>query len=92
MAITIRMRRSGARSKAFYHVVVADSRRARDGRFKEKLGYYDPKTDPPTFKIDRERAAHWLNQGAKASRTVAQLMSRYLKDEPDTQAEKSVDA
>jgi len=56
-------------------VVVADSRTARDGRFVEQIGYYDPLTQPPTVKIDTEKAAAWLKKGALPSNTVRNLLA-----------------
>jgi small subunit ribosomal protein S16 len=76
MAVAIRLKRVGTKKKAFFHVVVTDARNARDGRYLEKLGHYDPRVDPPTFTLDRERLDYWLSHGAKASRTVAQLVAR----------------
>ncbi len=65
MATKIRLRRMGSRGRAFYRVVVSDSRSPRDGRFIEILGYYDPRTDPPTIKVEEERARYWLGVGAQ---------------------------
>jgi len=73
MAVTIRLRRAGKRSRAFYHIVVADQRRARDGRFIEKLGYYDPIPNPAVIEFKTDRALYWLSQGARPSDTVNQL-------------------
>ena len=77
MSVAIRLKRAGTKKKAFYHVVATDSRNARDGRYIEKLGHYDPRVDPPTFKLDHERLEYWLSQGAKTSRTVAQLVEKF---------------
>jgi small subunit ribosomal protein S16 len=77
MAVVIRMRRAGTKKKAFYHVVAADKRSPRDGKYIEKLGYYDPMKDPPLFELDRTRLEHWLSHGAKTSDTVAQLIARF---------------
>jgi small subunit ribosomal protein S16 len=57
-------------------VVVADSRAARDGRFLEIIGHYNPLTDPPTIKIDRERADAWIKNGAQPSNAVRNLLNR----------------
>ncbi|HZS32586.1 MAG TPA: 30S ribosomal protein S16, partial [Methylomirabilota bacterium] len=59
-----------------YRVVVADSRTARDGRFIEQIGFYDPLTEPPTVRIDTEKAAAWLRKGALPSNTVRILLGR----------------
>jgi small subunit ribosomal protein S16 len=77
MSVAIRLKRAGTKKKSFYHVVATDSRNARDGRYLEKLGHYDPRVDPPTFKLDRERLDYWLSKGAKTSRTVAQLVAKF---------------
>lgn len=76
MAVKIRLRRTGARGKPSYRVVVADSRSPRDGRFIETLGYYDPRTEPPTIKIDEERALHWLSRGAQPTDTAEALLKK----------------
>lgn len=76
--VTIRLSRGGAKKRPFYHVVVADSRKPRDGRFIERLGFYNPyATGQETrLKIDGERLAYWLDQGAQASERVASLVKK----------------
>jgi len=64
MAVKIRLRRMGAKKAPFYRIVVADSRSPRDGRFVEEIGYYNPTTEPVTVKIDAEKAANWIKNGA----------------------------
>lgn len=76
MAVKIRLRRMGAKKKPFYRIVVADSRTARDGRFIEQIGYYDPTTNPPTMKVDAEKAKLWLGRGAQPSDTARSLLRR----------------
>jgi small subunit ribosomal protein S16 len=76
MAARIRLRRTGTTKRPSYRVVVADSRTARDGRFLEAIGYYNPLTDPPVIKIDAEKAAAWLKKGALPSNTVRHLLAR----------------
>lgn len=73
MAVKIRLRRMGAKKAPFYRVVVADSRSPRDGRFIEEIGYYNPTTEPITVKIDGEKAAKWLNDGAQPTETIKRL-------------------
>lgn len=73
MAVKIRLKRMGAKKTPFYRIVVADSRSPRDGRFIEEIGYYDPLTEPKTVKIDDEKAAKWLKNGAKPTDTVDRL-------------------
>lgn len=76
MAVHIRLRRAGRSKKPAYRVVVADSRAARDGRFIEVIGHYNPLTDPPTLKIELEKAAEWIKKGAQPSNTVRSLLAR----------------
>jgi small subunit ribosomal protein S16 len=74
LAVRIRLTRVGATKRPSYRVVAIDSRRARDGRALEILGYYDPLTDPATVKIDADRLNAWLGKGASPSETVVKLM------------------
>jgi small subunit ribosomal protein S16 len=66
----------GAKKRPFYRIVAADGRTARDGRFLEILGYYDPTTEPPTLKVDGEKATRWLGQGAQPSDTCRALLKK----------------
>ena len=72
----MRLRRMGAKKHPFYRIVVADQRRARNGRFIEVVGTYDPMTDPVTIKFDEERTKYWLGVGAQPSETVNNLLVR----------------
>jgi small subunit ribosomal protein S16 len=76
--VVIRMARGGARNRPFYNVVVADSRMPRDGRFIEKIGFYNPKAagSEPKFRIAMDRVAHWVGQGAQPSDAVRKLIKR----------------
>ncbi len=76
MAVHIRLRRTGTTRKPAYRVVVADSRAARDGKFIEVIGHYNPLTNPPTVKIEVERAQEWIKKGAQPSNTVKNLLAR----------------
>ena len=76
MPVTIRLQRAGSRKNAFFHLVAADSRNPRDGRFIERLGYYDPKPSPSSFVVDYKRLEHWLGHGATTTQTVAQLLAK----------------
>ena len=78
--VVIRMKRAGAKKRPFYRVVVADSRSPRDGRYIEQLGYYDPLTDPATFKVDTEKFAMWMRRGATPSESVGVMMSRHAPE------------
>ena len=75
MAVKIRLARKGRKRKAFYHIVVADSRAPRDGRFIEKLGVYNPITDPATIEIDFEKTLDWLQKGAQPTDTCRAILS-----------------
>jgi small subunit ribosomal protein S16 len=72
--VRIRLRRVGAKKQPSYRVVVADSESPRDGRFIETIGFYNPRTDPPTVEIKAERALHWLQHGAQPSDPVARML------------------
>jgi small subunit ribosomal protein S16 len=72
--VVVRMSRQGSKKRPFYRIVAADKRRARDGRFIELIGTYDPRTKD--FRLNAERYAHWLGVGAQASDTLASLVRR----------------
>ena len=74
--VKIRLKRMGAHKKPFYRVVVADSRRSRDGKFIEEIGYYNPLTEPPVIKIDDEKAKKWLGNGAQPTEVVKGLFKK----------------
>jgi small subunit ribosomal protein S16 len=74
--LRIRLRRTGKKKQPAYRLVVADSRAPRDGAFVETIGLYDPLTNPPTIRIDSEKARAWISKGAQPSETVAKLMRR----------------
>lgn len=69
------MQRHGRKGKAFFHIVIADSRSKRDGRFIEKIGTYNPVTNPATIELDLDRAVHWLQVGAEPSNTARNILS-----------------
>ena len=75
MATRIRLQRHGKKSKAFFHLVVADSRAKRDGKFIEKLGTYNPNTNPATVEINFESTLNWIQTGAEMSDTARALLS-----------------
>ena len=77
MSVVIRMKRAGAKKRPFYRVVVADSRFARDGRYIEQLGYYDPLTDPAKFQIDTGKFEQWIRKGARPSESVEVMMAKH---------------
>lgn len=76
MAVKIRLKRIGAKKNPFYRVVVADSRYPRDGRFIEELGTYNPLANPIEVKIDGEKAAQWIKNGAQPTDTVKSLLKK----------------
>jgi small subunit ribosomal protein S16 len=76
MSVVIRLSRGGAKKAAHYQIVVADSRRARDGRLVEQIGTYNPIRDAEGVRVNVERAAHWLARGAKPSQAVRDLFRK----------------
>ena len=74
--LVIRLRRTGSKKRPFFRVVVTDARAARDSSFVEVLGHYNPRTNPETLKLNRERLEHWLKAGAVPSDTVRTLVDR----------------
>ena len=74
--VVIRMRRAGSKNRAFFRIVVTESAAAREGRFIEILGHYNPRTSPETLVIDRDRLAFWLKSGATASDTLRTIIAR----------------
>jgi small subunit ribosomal protein S16 len=75
MATKIRLQRHGRKGYAFYHIVIADSRAPRDGKFVERIGSYNPNTNPATVDLKFERALYWLNVGAQPTDTVRNILS-----------------
>jgi len=76
MAVKIRLTRMGRKKKPFYRVVVADSEAPRDGRYIERVGTYDPNSDPATISINEELTIKWLKEGAKPTETVRSLLKK----------------
>lgn len=76
MAVKIRLKRMGMKKSPFYRIVIADERCARDGRFIEEIGWYNPMTQPAEIKIDTERAKHWLEVGAQPTDTTRILLKK----------------
>ncbi len=74
MAVRLRLMRRGKKKQPTYRVVAADSRSARDGRFIESIGYYDPRQEPSVVSIDNEKALKWLRNGAQPSERVEKLL------------------
>jgi small subunit ribosomal protein S16 len=72
----IRLARVGARKQPYYRVVVIEKERARDGRSVEVVGTYNPRTNPASIDLKRDRIEHWVSKGAKMSETVARLFQR----------------
>jgi small subunit ribosomal protein S16 len=79
--VVIRLRRGGANKRPFFHVVVADSRRAASGKFIERLGFYDPKAPQgrESLRVNMERVKHWTGKGAQLSPTAARLVKQFAK-------------
>ena len=74
--VKIRLQRQGKKKAPFYHIVVADSRTSRDGKIIEKIGTYDPMTDPSTIVLDKEKVEKWIKNGAKPTDSVKSLIER----------------
>ncbi len=81
--VTIRMSRGGAKKRPFYHVVVTDSRNRRDGRYIERLGFFNPvaRGNEETLRLDMERIDFWLSKGARRSERVAKLIKQQVKQQ-----------
>ena len=76
MAVKFRLSRHGSKKKPFYRIVVADSSSPRDGRFIERVGFYDPLKEPMQISLDREKIKDWYKKGAKPTRTVENLFKK----------------
>lgn len=76
MPVKIRLTRTGARNDPSFRIVVMDSRNKRDGKYIERIGYYNPKSESFEYKIDEERAKYWLSQGAVPTETVRAIFKR----------------
>ena len=74
--LRIRLTRMGAKKKPFYRVVVTERRQARDGRFVEILGHYNPSVNPPAVELNLDRVRYWMAQGAQPSETVSSLVRK----------------
>ncbi len=76
MSVTIRLSRHGTKKRPFYRIVVSDRRFPRDGRYIEQVGTYDPNAATGGLRVNRERVASWIKQGAKPSQTVSELIKK----------------
>jgi len=86
--VKIRLKRVGRRNVPLYRIVVIDSKRARDGKYLEAVGYYNPKTKHLT--LNKERVEYWLSKGAQPTNTTKRLISRYTKQtKPQTAQEET---
>ncbi len=92
MAVSIRLRREGAKNRPYYKVVVADSRSPRDGKFIEIIGTYDPKKPDHNSTLKLDRIEHWISQGAQPSDTVRSLIKKNRKQTAAAPAEESAAA
>lgn len=84
--VKIRLARSGQKKRPFYRIVAADARSPRDGRFLEKLGTYDPNTNPSTVHLNQARVEYWLGVGAQPTDTVARLLKTQAKADAEAPA------
>ena len=90
--LAIRLRRAGSTGRPFFRVVVTEAKTAREGRFVEVIGHYNPRTKPETLVIDRERLTHWLNKGATPSDSVRTLVARMPPAPPAAEGEAKTEA
>ncbi len=79
MSIAIRLMRFGKKGRPFYRIVVMDKKRKRESKYIEKLGHYDPMTEPATIKINKERFNYWLSRGAEISEGIRKLWRKIKK-------------
>jgi small subunit ribosomal protein S16 len=86
--VTIRLSRAGAKKRPFYRVVVTDARAARDGRFLENIGTFDPANDG-IFVVNTERLTYWTGKGARTSETLTRLLKKAAKSPKAAAAEKA---
>jgi small subunit ribosomal protein S16 len=86
MAVSIRLRREGAKNRPYYKVVVADSRSPRDGKFIEIIGTYDPKKPDHNSTLKLDRIDHWISKGAQPSDTVRSLIKKNKKQAPSAES------
>jgi small subunit ribosomal protein S16 len=84
MSVKIRLSRHGAKKNPFYRIVVSDSRAPRDGRFIEQVGTYDPRADTGGIKIDSEKVEKWLQQGARPTLIVSELIKKAVRTNQGT--------
>ena len=77
MTVKLRFQRHGQKGRPFYHLVAADSKAARDGKFIEKIGYYDPNQEPSQFIFKQDRLEHWFKNGAQMSAQVNTLVKKH---------------
>ena len=92
MAVSIRLRREGAKNRPYYKVVVADSRSPRDGKFIEIIGTYDPKKPEHNSTLKLDRIDHWISKGAQPSDTVRSLIKKNKKQAASGPAETAAPA
>lgn len=74
--VKIRLARHGSKKRPYYRIVVADSRRSRDGKFIEEVGRYNPCTEPPFVKLDNEKISYWVKNGAQPTDVVSKLIEK----------------
>lgn len=77
--VKVRLARSGSKKRPFYHIVVTDKENARDGRFLEQLGYYDPRRPITEVKVDTDRLEYWVGVGAQVSERVGKVVGEHRR-------------
>lgn len=76
MAVKIRLKRTGKRKQPYYRVVISDSRKPRDSKMIERVGFYDPKTNPSTINLEEEKIMKWLQNGAQPTTTTKNMLKK----------------
>lgn len=76
--LSIRMRRTGSKKRPFFRIVVSEARSKKEGQFIDILGFYNPRTKPAVFEIDKDKVAHWVKVGARPSDSVRTLMAKHM--------------
>jgi small subunit ribosomal protein S16 len=85
--LSIRMRRTGSKKRPFFRIVVSEARSKKEGQFIDILGFYNPRTKPAVFEIDKEKVAHWVKVGARPSDSVRTLMAKHMTRDRSVVAE-----
>lgn len=80
MAVSLRFMKLGKKGRPFYRIIALDKRKKRNGSYIEKIGHYDPMTEPETIKLDKERFDYWISKGAEISDGLRKILKKVKKD------------